>query len=719
MSYTQQLLENNMMGSIISCIQSLEKHQGELGLSALKSMVVNHKKSGLIAAQSKVKTSKREQKITEIMTIVEKTTLTRFLKFELNFENVENMIQELKTIGIETYTQLESAVASQKLIKMCRADGKKVLKGKQIKLIMYYILEKLQKLKSLEQEKIQYKQESACLDVDVSTIIVKSSNKKSSTIQQLKSKRINLSNLLKMMKEQEISTEELEQEISEIDNKIKELFMNMDEDKMIQENINDLVEHMNNTDDEDEKERIQGIIGNYKKQLDCMDDIYGTNFEEQRVAKPSFGFNKDLDNLINKYNKEFTKEDKKAEKENFIKEQNKVIRKNIKQTLELLDRKFNTNNTHNLNKALKYFKSQLQKQIKPEIFTKIINNSSIKGSKNKILFNTIMQVAKLFTMIFYINNNDVDLKRFYENMDLFTQNESNKGKSVLVKSMNKIGTYVGEYEGKTYVKLTDKAITVEKEDIEFQNTLIGKNVKVIKGPSKGVIGTIYAEKEGYVLITKGTYGRNSLKAIPSLSTLKIANNGFKLYHEQYEESIEQQLNIQYKDLYAFAKNQCIDLYTLTKFYYFLNNNNDNNYKHFNGLYDIALTLYNGMKNLESTEVEQLNSMKKEFLVSKKQLKALKKAKKNKEFILMKKSLNNMAVEIKKLARTLKAGLKYNKKFIQEEGELVNTTSLYNHYTPIVKKQRRKRTMKATKPIIKKVIDTQIVKAASILADLGF
>ena len=716
MSYTQQLLENNNMGSVIDCIQALEKYQGKLsGLSTLKSMLDNHMKVGLMAANSKIKISKQQKEMKEIMMIVGKTVLLRFLKYEMNFENVENMIEQLTTIGIETYEQLESAVVSQKLIKMCRANGKKILKGKQIKVIMFYILEKLQKLRMLEQQKLQCK--SACLDIEPMTTIKVSTEKKSTTIEQLKSKRINLSNLLKMMTEQGVATETLKQEIVVIDQKIQDLFMNMDEDKMIQENINDLVQHMNNTNNEDEKDRIKGLINNYKQQLNSMNDIYGTNFEEQRVAKPVFGFDKELDNLINKYNKEFRKDEKRAEKENFIREQNRMIRKNIKQTLDILDKKFNTNNTNNLNKALNYFKSKLQQQIKPEIFTKIINNSSIKGSKNKILFNAIMQVAKLFAMIFYINNNDVELKRIYENVDLFTQNESNKGKIVIVKSMDKLATYVGEYEGKTYVKLADKTISVEKSDIKFQNTLVGKNVIVTKGPSKGIIGTIYAEKEKFVLMTKGTYGRNSLKAIPSLATLKIIKNGFKLHAEQYEQPIEEQLNFQYKDLYSFSKSQCIDLYTLTKFNYFMNNNNDNNYKYFNELYDIALSLYNDMKKSESTESDKLDSMKKEFLVSKKQLISLKKAKKNKEFILMKKSLKAKQNEIKKLARTLKEGLKFNNQFRQEEGELTNTSSGYNHYTPIIKKQRRRK-FRATKPIIKKTVETQIANATAMLANLG-
>lgn len=713
MSYTKQSLNNNNMGSVIDCIQSLEKFNGKItGLSKLKSLLNTHNKTALAAKISSKKVSKKETMLNEIASIAGRGQLKQFLKNELSFEKYQNMVEQLETIEIITYSDLESAVEQQKLIKMCRADGKRILSGKQIKVIMFHILEKLNKLKMLKQQKqMENKPVDFELDLSVDTSSV---SIKKVTIEQLKSKRINLSNLMKMMAEEKMEDESLKQDLAALDKQINDYYMNMSEEKMLQENINDLTDYMNTITDEDEKERVRAIINKYTNTLNGLDDIFGQNFEEQRAGNNVFGVDKNLENLITKYNKEFTAEDKKEEKSNFVQEQSKMIRRVIKHTIEMLDQKFNTHN--NYNKALDFFKNKLQSQIKPEIFTKIINNSSIKGSKNQILFNTIVQVAKIFSMIYYMNNNKVDLSKIYENIKSFTENEANKGKSVLVKSMNKIGKYVGEYDGKVYVNVCENVTTVSKEDIIFQNTLIGKNIKVTKGPLKGIIGTVFAEKQDKVLMTKGTYGKNSF-IVPSLSILRIPRDSFKLAEEQYKQSEEEELQTTYADLYAFNKNKCMDLYTLTKFNYFSAYNNDNNYKHFNALYDIALNLYNDLVSSESTGTDKLQSMKKEFLASKKQLVALKKAKKNKEFILLKKQLQSKQEEIKQLARTLKSATKINNKFTQEEGKLVNTSSVYDHYMPVVKKQRRKK-FRATKAIVKSVVDTQVVNATNMLADLG-
>jgi len=583
---------------------------------------------------------------------------------------------------------------------------------------MFLVLEKLEKLNMLE-EKQEIKEEQISYDVDfcLGDFLPKEEELKS--IDQLKNERINKSNLLKLMKEQGEEDKELEQEIKELDNEINDYYMNMPEDMALNENIDELMKYMDLVkDNKDELSRVQGIIQRYSRLLNGMEDKFGQNYVEQVVVTKVYGaFDKDLENVISKYDKQFTKEDKRAERQNFIQKQNDMIRQSIKQMLGLLDRKFNTNNTKSLDKLLKYFKSQLSKMVKPEIFSKIINNTQIRGSKNQLLFNSIMQVAKVFVIIFYINNNDVELEKIYENIETFTSNEEHKGKSVLVKSLNKRGTFVGEYENQIYIDMGDKTIRVEQNDIEFLDTWAGKNIKVIRGTKKGMYGTVTTEGLDYVVMTKDFYGKaNNGKINTSLHLIKVQKSDIKLFKEQYETPIEEKMNIQYTDLCAFYKNKVVDLYTLVKFNYFQYNNNDDSYKQFNSLFSIALSLFNNLKSNDTLQMDQLTQMKKDFASTKKQLIALKNAKKNKEFIKMKRSLQNNATEIKQLARDLKSSVSVSNIFMIEDGELVNTSEQYNHYIKQSKKVRTKK-FKMTKKMVKKVVNEEVSKVSDILADL--
>ena len=708
------MLNKNNMGAVIDCLAALEKYNGSLNLSGVKSLLNTHTQAKLHAVFGGKKATKEEKQMAELEEITGKMALRQFLKSEMGFADVENMIAQLSEINIITYNNLETAVESQKFIKMCRGE-KKILKSNQIKAIMYFILEKLAKLRMLKQKKVST--EEVCFDVDFSVdarpVEVKI------TIEDLKNRRTNLGNLIAMMTEDGLETTSLKSEIATLDEQINDMFMKMDESAKIEENIAELREYILIVKDEDEIERVQQLINEYTITLRTIaDKKYGQNFEEEEPSNMTyvFGTNAELENVISKYDAAFTKEDKEQDKENFIQKQNRLIRVAVKTTVDAMNKKYNTK--VDFNKVINFFKSQM-KNIKEEVFAKIINLMTVKMNKNEVLYRAIIQIAKIFTIIYYINNNKVDFTQLYTEMTSFRTNEANRGKSVHITSMNLSGKYVNEVNNKVYVDTGAEIISVEKSDIVFTNSLIGKNVKVIRGSAKGIVGTVYIEKDEYVCITKGTYGRNSLTAIPTLKTLKIAKGCFKLFDEQYQQSEEEQFQSQYKDLIAFQKSKPLELYPLTKYAFFVNQTTDENtYKVFNQLYDIALTTYNKMVDADKDGVNKIEELKKEFLVSKKELVALKKAKKNKEFIQMKKELVAKEAEIKQIAKSMKDCAKVAKQFDAEAGQIKNTMDAYNHFNAEPAKRKMKKN-RATKVVVKQTVASEVAAATDLLASLGF
>lgn len=703
------------MGAVIDCLSALEKYNGSLNLSGVKTILNTHTQAKLQATFAGKKVSKQDKQIEELEQITGKIALKTFLKSEMGFTDVEEMTSQMSEININTYNDLESAVAAQKFIKMCRGE-KKVLKSKQIKAIMFFILEKLEKLRMLKQKK-QISNEAISYDVDLS--VEAKPEEKKVTIEDLKTRRTNLGNLIVMMNEDGLETSTLKEEIATLDEQINDMFMKMDESSKIEENIAELREYVAVVKDEDEIERVKQLINSYSFTLQTMEDKkYGQNFEEDQPTNMTyvFGSNAELENIINKYSTDFNKEDKQKEKQNFIQKQNRLIRLAIKGTIEMMNNKYNT--TVDFNKVINFFKGEV-KTIKEQVFEQIINSMTVKMNKNEVLYRAIIQIAKIFTIIYYINNNKVDYTQLYTEMTNFKNTEANRGKSVLVVSMNKTGKYVNEVDGKVYVDTGADIISAKKSDIQFIDSLIGMNVKVIRGSAKGVVGTVFIEKDEYVCITKGTYGRNSLTAIPSLKTLKITKGNFKLFEEQYKQTDEKQFQSQYKDLVAFQTSKPLDLYPLAKYTFFVNQNTDENtYKMFNSLYDIALSTYNRMVDTDKDGINKIEELKKEFLVSKKELVALKKAKKNKEFIQMKKSLKEKEVEIKKIAKSMKDCAKVSKQFDTEEGQIKNTMDAYNHFNAEPAKRRMKKN-RATKAVVKQTIASQVAVATNLLADLGF
>ena len=74
-----------------------------------------------------------------------------------------------------------------------------------------------------------------------------------------------------------------------LDININDYYMSLTEEQMLNENVADLIKYMNTIkDNTDETDRVKSIIAKYQKQMNCLKDNYGQNYEEA-VAGKAFG----------------------------------------------------------------------------------------------------------------------------------------------------------------------------------------------------------------------------------------------------------------------------------------------------------------------------------------------------------------------------------------------------------------------------------------------
>lgn len=632
-SYIEKLLTNNKIGDVIIFIQSVEKFNklNNKNLNIMKKLLNNNKKERL----SKMDFGLTEKCIDYMKDFTEYFTKSEIQLLLIEYKGLKNLknIVELLMIGKQ---------------KLSKKSVKSVLKS------------------TIVQKKYNdFNIFDVISDIQIPKMINtlhKSKNIKTD-INKLKIERVQLSNMLKIIKEQESNDEEINNKIKDLDLKIKEYYINFAEDKMITENIDELIKYLqylnkttpNNTN---EIERIQSMINNYSEKMKCYSDNYGTNYEEAKETKNVFGqFDNDLTKIINKYTNESQKEDKKQDKESFFKKQDRMIKQNILEILRVLDNKFNTNSKKFTDKLFNIYKKQLDTNIKKSIFKNIINKKLIKGKKNHALVSITLEISKIFTIIYYIKNNkNINVSKIYETMNII-DNEKNKGKLVLVKSLNKRGNYIQKLNNKVYVNVCEEVVCVPETDIEYLDTLVAKNVKIIKGPLKGLLGRVYIEKENTVLLTKDTFGMTiskwSTAKISTLPILKLPKDYIKIAEEQFENESET-IYSNYTDLCKFSLLQNKQLYPLTKYLYINNYSSDkNNYNIFNELYELGLNVYNNMKLNELKEYEDVLKIKEDYSSNKKILKTLKNKGDTGKYILLRKILKNDERYIKSLLINLK------------------------------------------------------------------
>ena len=736
-SYITLLIRQNKFGVIVGYMNTLQKFNG-LNLSELTTRFNTEmrivKSTNINMNERIVELINQYKTLINVADLGEFTTVNTFTEMaeltlqsetialfkyiqRLGFNNTRDIISDLQSIDIITYFQLQKYILSGTFIKMCRSD-RKVLSGKTIKIIIFYMLNNLEKLSENKVVDInEFKYERISIDIPFFGNTQQLTKK---SIEELKAKRMSLSGMIEIMKEQELTDNTVEQEIKKIDEQICNYYMNLSEEEAALENIDELVAYLktikNNTDEEN---KIVTLIKYYSTLIQSTADNYKQLYEEEVAGSNVYGaFNSDLDKLINKYDKEFTKEDKIIEKKEKTMNQKKAIRQSIKQTLDNLDNKFKTNSENQLDNVYNFFQTQTSQIIKPAVFRQIINSSNVKQNKQKMLISSIMQISKIFTIIYYINKNDINMEEIYEDITKITNSEIKKNRTVLVKSLDKQGTYVGEMNNKIYVNLFDSVVSVEKDDIVFIDTLINKDVKVIKGPKKGLIGTVYSTKGDTVIMTQDLYGNRNSKFISTLKSLKINKSWVK--EIKYTTTDETTTNIKTAELIRFFDNKTIDLYPLVKYNYYYNN--DVEMKFFEEFYTISLKVYNNMIIKNVNEYKLFTTRKTEFLQNKKTLIQMKKEN-NKQFITLKKQMRIDEIQIREIAKNLKIN-KINKKTINQhqkfDYEIIDQIQqiINNHISYIkIKTEKKVIKRKVTKQQINQMIVNESNKVEDLLASL--
>ena len=677
--HIEQLLNGNKMGDVITFIQLIENFNKNIkNINIMKKMLNDYKTDRL----SKVDFGHTEKCIEYMKEYTEYFTKSETHSLLTEYKGLKNLkgIVEILLIGrpkISKMSKMKNPVPVQK----------KIINNE------FNIFELIDDIKITKM---------------ITKPIVKTIKK---DIDTLKNERIQLSNMLKIVKEQGNNDLEIVEKIKELDLKIKEYYINFEGDKIITENVNELIKYLqylkNTSNNTDEIERVENKINNYSEQMRCYEDNYGTNYVEQVENKHIYAtFDNNLTKIINKYTNEFNNEEKKQDKENFFQKQDRLIKQNILITLTTLDNKFNTNYKKHTSKLFNHYKKELDSDIKKGIFKNIINKKLVKGKKNHVLFNLILEISKVFATIYYINNNKkIDVSKIYETIKLI----DNKNKLVLIKSLDKQGTYIEKMNNKVYVNVCEEIICVEENDIEFLNTFVNKNVKIIKGPLKGLLGRVYEEKRNTVLLTKDTYGKISkrtnpnIKTVSNLQIIRLNKDYIKLAEEQFEDESEIIYN-NYRDLCNFSKLQNKGLYPLTKYSYI--NNNTTNYNIFNELYELSLNVFNSMKINELNEYKNILKMKNKYDDDKKVLKELKNEGKKTDYIIMRKKLKNEEQKIRKILLNLKK--KNITKSILTFEKVENTSSKYIIKKVVEKPKTRKQTKKQQK-INQKLLANKLIE----------
>lgn len=572
------------------------------------------------------------EKMMDMMKTAGKAKLGNFIRQTL-YED-KTVMTDLESIGILTYHQLEQIVVSNKFIKMCRGV-KKVLSGKVIRNIIYHIFDNHGKLNVTKKEMIKEDtiinmKEISEINFDASFLSTTCTQEETQDIRHLKSKRMNLSNFRNIMEEQECDVSDINEELKELDNKINQHYLGMNGDKAceaIMENVAELHDYIRQVKDEKETENITAVINYYTELTRGAADIYKIPFQklDEKTTKTNT-INGALDNIINKYNKEFTKVEKSENKQKFNSDQTKMIERIINSVLNTFDNKYNTKMSINSQRITTFVKHNLNSLIKPELY---------KGDvKNKFVMQGLVNnTVSLFCVIFCLMNGDIDLKSVYEDISSINDNMEKMGKTVLVKSMDTQGIFKGEYYNTVYVDFGDRVELVESSDIIFVNSFMGKNVIVIKGNHKSVIGTVYNETMTHVLMTKDIYGKVGTLSISTLKSIKVLKDDVKLYKCQYKSTSMQLVDT---DIVGFFKTKPEDIFPLAKYYYYRNINTTSS-EHFPAMYSTALKMFNKIKKEEIALFNTCKSLKTQFEDAKKLALEYKKNK-NKKFISQKKEV---------------------------------------------------------------------------------
>ena len=587
--------------------------------------------------------TKKDQEIIDMLYMVGKTNLKLFLK-ELKYKKYYN---DLQKINIMTYQKLEKVILECKMIKLCRQPNKKTLPGKVLKTIIFTVLNKNNKLdlmKKMTKKIVVNQMEELEMTFDHMSLDTIEEETTATTLSELKNQKTNIQNLIILLKENNEDTTQSENDLKEINNKIKNLFLDCNtETQVIDENVNELTSYLQNNLSFDEKKNITYNIKKCQQQLGSIPDTkYGQNFiKNEPVTRVYNQFDQNLTNLIEKYEKEDKQIEKEEKKRHFIEVQNDILSNDLKLLIKSLDRKYNDNLLSKYDLISEFLKYKM-KEIMPFIY-KNLNINENKYEKNKAVYSKLRIIINTFLVISLCMKKDLDVNTIYDTVDNIVQ--INKPiKKIIIKCNNKEAEYVDKVGEYYIVKYLGEEIQMRADEIELFDDLKGKNCKIIKGNFKGMNGCIYDQKRDYVLLTKDLYGKNSDHHVPGLPIIKLP-----LDHIKIEESVEtESFIVKNKELFEAFNKKSTDLYSLTKF--ILNNSyKDSHLSEFDIIFKFTIELFNKYKITESEKFKDLKTLKIKYMRIKKDIKINKNNKRM--FINLNRELKGVHREIRTMEKT--------------------------------------------------------------------
>ena len=604
--------------------------------------------------------SKKDTELVELLYIVGRQQLKLFLK-ELNYGKYYN---ELQKINIITYQKLENLVLNNKIIKKCRSN-KKILPGKVLKNIIFTILNKNNKLELMK--KIQEKNndvEMEILEMKFEKLCVNPIDK-NENIKELKQQKINMENLILLLKENNEDVNEIEKELKQIKNKIKKSMLDCDtREELLNENINELTFYLENNLnlDVNDKNNIKGMMKKYQMELNIIPEKkYGNNFiQNVPIQKVYNQFDQRLTNLINKFEQEDQQQQKEDKKKKYYELQNEIITNDLKFLISKLDKLHNENLFAKYEMISDFLKYKI-KDIIPFIY-KNLDIHENKYQKNNMVYKKLRTIIHVLLIILICTNKNLKYDKIYDTKSNIT-NINKKVQKVIIKCNGKEADLIDRVGDCYFVNYLDSIIELKEDEIEIVNDLKGKTCKIIKGNNKGLLGVIYEQKNDYVLLTKDLYGKNNGHHIPGLSILKIPIDHIKII----EEIENEKMIVENKELYDIFNKKSKDLYSLVKFE--VNKNYNMNFlKDFDLIYKYSIELFNNYKISETEKFSYVKTLKQNYLKVKKEIKD----NKNNKRVYIK--LNK---ELKKLHHQIRESEK-STKFIKDS-LFNNSRNLNNNY----------------------------------------
>jgi len=594
--------------------------------------------------------SKKDQELIEILYIIGRGKLKIFLK-ELNYEKYYN---DLQKINILTYQKLENLILNNKMIKLCRSPTRKVLPGKVLKTIIFTVLNKNDKLELMR--KIQEKKDKN-VEIEILTLkfdqmcmtsVISSDETETENIKDLKQQKINIQNLILLLKENNEDTKDSEKDLEDVTNKIKNMMLKCDtKQEILNENINELASYLDNNYnlDVNDRENIQGMMKCYQKRLNSIPEKkYGHNFVKDIVTQKVYNqFDQNLTNIINKFEQEDKKQEKENKKRKYHDLQNEILTNDLKLLIKTLDNKHNSNLMKKFDMLSDFLKYKM-KIIMPFIY-KNLDIHQNKYQKNNAVYSKLRTIINTFLIISICMKKNLDYNNIYDTKSNIIK--INKPiKKIIIKCNGKEAELIDQVGDYYIVDYLDTVIELKEDEIEFINDLKGKTCKIIKGNYKGFLGVIYEQKNEYVLLTKDLYGKNSDHHIPLLPILRLPLDHIKIIEKIENEKII----IGNKELFDSFNKKSKDLYSLVK--YELNKNYKMDFlKDFDLIYKFSIELFNNYKISETEKFSQVKTLKQKYLQIKK---GIKENKNNKRvYINLNKELKKLHYQIRQSEKTTK------------------------------------------------------------------